>query len=108
LEKEANPNTKDTLRNTPLHLAACTNNVAFVTLLLKPGVLELHRTYACSVRAQSTYSNITTCNWIVQFQSTQSAVFINGSCQRDKQKACNFFPHLFGSIEFNRLPPDMA
>lgn len=39
LDKGANPNQKDSLGNTPLHLAACTNHVEVVTLLLKAGEL---------------------------------------------------------------------
>ena len=37
LENGAKPNMKDSLGNTPLHLAACTNHVGVVTLLLKAG-----------------------------------------------------------------------
>jgi ankyrin repeat domain-containing protein 54 len=38
LAKGANPNQKDAMGNTALHLAACTNNVPVVTLLLKAGM----------------------------------------------------------------------
>ena len=37
LKHGANPNLKDQIGNTPLHLAACTNHVRVVTLLLKAG-----------------------------------------------------------------------
>lgn len=39
LAKGANPNQKDAMGNTALHLAACTNNVPVVTLLLKAGII---------------------------------------------------------------------
>ncbi|XP_053684663.1 ankyrin repeat domain-containing protein 54-like [Sabethes cyaneus] len=37
LENGANPNIRDLNRNTPLHLAACTENIAIIDLLLKYG-----------------------------------------------------------------------
>lgn len=37
LKYGANPNIKDALGNTPLHLAACTHHMDVVTLLLKGG-----------------------------------------------------------------------
>ena len=37
LESGADPNQKDIIGNTPLHLAACTNHTSMVTLLLKAG-----------------------------------------------------------------------
>lgn len=37
LQNGAEPNLKDGLGNTPLHLAACTNHVGVVTLLLRAG-----------------------------------------------------------------------
>ena len=37
LRHGAGPNQKDSLGNTPLHLAACTNHIQVVTLLLRAG-----------------------------------------------------------------------
>jgi hypothetical protein len=37
LENGANPNQKDAVGNTALHLAACTNNIEVITLLLTAG-----------------------------------------------------------------------
>ena len=37
LEKGADPNQKDAIGNTALHLAACTNNIEVITLLLSAG-----------------------------------------------------------------------
>lgn len=41
LDYGANPNQVDSLGNTPLHLAVCTNHISVVTLLLRAGTRRL-------------------------------------------------------------------